>query len=74
MKVFAVKQLHYGPTFKTIRSGFPRASAALAWLIDDARTLGRQVEYAWDAEHPGCADVLVFGDRYAEQYAIEPVR
>lgn len=72
--MFAIKQLYAGkpPRFVEIKSGFPRKSAALAWLIDLATSKRMQVFHETDAENPQCVDVMFLGDQYGEQYAIEP--
>lgn len=75
--MFAVKQVFWmgaDNPCKTIRSDFPRASAALAWLIDDTRRRGRTLFYEWDPATPGCADIVVFAKNGmgAEQFLIEP--
>lgn len=73
--MFTVTQLHDGPRFEPIKSGFPRASAALAWLIDSLNARGAKAIFPeQDTCNPDCFDVLADLGGYAEQFTIEPTK
>ena len=72
-----IKQLVTGSNWathkQTVPTEFKRPTQAIAHLIDYATSIGAEMFYEEDAEHPGCFDVLIATKSGADTFTVEPV-
>ena len=68
---YYVKRLDFGPRFTTVAAGFPRRTAAWAWLLDWSLQHGYSVlDYETDKENDAI-DAMLVKDDTMYQYAVE---
>lgn len=74
---YIIKQLVTGSNWATHKQSVPtefkRPMQAIAHLIDYATSIGAQMHYEEDSEHPGCFDVLIAKASECDQFTVEPV-
>lgn len=69
---YQIRRLDFNPPrFTAVKGGFPRKSAALAHLFDEAARLDMGLHYDFD-DDANCVDIMMHGNGVAYQYEIRP--